>query len=504
MPVVSESSIRPGWALAVIVALAASCQVGADARSPLDRPTEQSWPAVNRWNDRMETEYAMFVAALGAAVEARRCHHLDECLRDPRANTTYEPAVDAALRLQLDCADLPYVLRAYFAFKRRLPFAFVSTVAGVGPDLRYALGVVPTSERSWRDFATPRRLLEGVVSSVHSGMYRIAASVGAGDFYPLRIERAAVQPGAIYYDPNGHVLVVARVDRDGLVHLIDGHPDGSLTWKRFGAAFAIGTARLGGGFKAFRPVGWNGSTITRTPDRDLPYLDAEHQYAHRSAGDDGRPYHLWVRASLAATGVAVDPIPDVRAQIAALCRDVAERVDAVQLAVDAGIARAPHPGVLPPNVYGADGDWELYSTPSRDARLKAAFLELRDTVAELPDRLALAQVLRQLWAEQASSPACRFAYRTSVGGTVVLDLDDVLDRLFDLSFDPYHCSELRWGARRGSAELATCGDDAAKRRWYEAEARLRNRIDRDYGAPTPLDAGPSTAPDIDVRRLLGP
>ena len=44
----------------------------------------------------------------------------------------------------------------------------------------------------------------------------------------------------IYYDPNGHVLTVADLAADGTVHLIDGHPDGSLTWKRFGQAFALG------------------------------------------------------------------------------------------------------------------------------------------------------------------------------------------------------------------------------------------------------------------------
>ena len=36
------------------------------------------------------------------------------------------------------------------------------------------------------------------------------------------------------------------------------------------------------------------------------------------------------------------------------------------------------PERLPVNIYGTEGDWEDYSTPSRDARLKTAFKELRD------------------------------------------------------------------------------------------------------------------------------
>jgi hypothetical protein len=70
--------------------------------------------------------------------------------------------------------------------------------------------------------------------------------------------------------------------------------------------------------------------------------------------------------------------------------------------------------------------------------------------------------------------------------------------------------ELRWGAVGG--ELATCRDGALKRRWYEAEQRLRNQIDRTYEARMDftlgeLEAGlpgtgPLAAPDTDARGYL--
>ena len=205
-----------GLALVVVATFAA----GALRDSPLDRPTDAAWPAVNQWDARLEAEYAEFVARLGDAVEARRCHRLAACLRDPTANLTYEPAVDATLDLHLDCADLPYVLRAYFSFKRRLPFGFVAGTRGEGRDPRYAVGIAPTSYRTWRDYPTPRALLRGVVGQVHSGMYRMAPGVEGSDFYPLRVAPGVVRPGAIYYDPNGHVLVVARVRPDlSLIHI---------------------------------------------------------------------------------------------------------------------------------------------------------------------------------------------------------------------------------------------------------------------------------------------
>ena len=503
-----SSAAQPGvrrdrWLIAIAV-VAAGCGTPSQAsESPLDRATDAAWPVVNQWDPRLEAEYADFVTRLGEAVEARRCRRLADCLRDPAANTTYEPAIDAALKLHLDCADLPYVLRAYFSFKRRLPFGFVASTRGTGRDPRYAVGIAPTAYRTWRDYPTPRALLRGVVGQVHSGMYRMAPQVEGSDFYPLRVAPGVVQPGAIYYDPNGHVLVVARVRPDGAVYLIDGHPDGSLTWKRFGAAFAIGTARLGGGFKAFRPLRVRGDEVLRAANAELPDFDGVSQYAHHDdpTAAEGGGYHAWVRAALTVTGVAVDPFAEFREQLEAVCGDLADRAAAVDAAIAAGLAGQPHPEALPENIYGTEGDWEVYSTPSRDARLKAAVRQLRAYADGLPRNAFVTLVLRALWWQTGSSAACRTSYRDSLGRTVDLGLDAVIDRLFALSFDPYHCPELRWGAT-ASSELASCPDDATKRGWYDAERRLRYRIDRAYGVPTPLDDGPEQPPDIDPRRAF--
>ena len=59
-----------------------------------------------------------------------------------------------------------------------------------------------------------------------------------------------------------------------------------------------------------------------------------------------------------------------------------------------------------------------------------------------------------------------------------LTIDHIAKRLFDLSFDPYHCPELRWGAR--GVELETCEDGPLKRRWYDAQRWLRNQARRTY------------------------
>ncbi|MCI5133459.1 MAG: hypothetical protein D3904_18580, partial [Candidatus Electrothrix sp. EH2] len=101
-----------------------------------------------------------------------------------------------------------------------------------------------------------------------------------------------------------------------------------------------------------------------------------------------------------------------------------------------------------------------------------------------------------LW--QANAAGIQVRYTDSGGRTVALTLGEIMDRLFKLSFDPYHCPELRWG----DTEAASCPDGPSKRRWYEDEQRLRNVIDKDNQAHTTLDWGPVNTPDIHLGHLL--
>lgn len=84
-----------------------------------------------------------------------------------------------------------------------------------------------------------------------------------------------------------------------------------------------------------------------------------------------------------------------------------------------------------------------------------------------------------LAAYKAVSDSCNVTYTKSNGQAVRLTLDQVRARIFDISFDPYHCVELRWGAQDAN-ELASCKDDANKKAWYAAERPLRNQIERRY------------------------
>lgn len=473
--------------------------------------SQGAWNVEHDWSDEEEALFTQFIEELGRSRAAGECWALHRCLANPEANILWDER-DEELWLFADCADLPMVLRAYFAFKRRLPFSFVSAISGdrytSGNDVRRRL-----NHTNYDNFAD---LANGISQQVHSGFYRLAPEIEGSDHYPVAVNRATVRPGTIYYDPSGHVLLVYAVEDDGTVLMIDGHPDNSLTVTPFSESLARGGRSQGGGFRGWRPTRLDESGhFVHHANAECPGFSDE-QYAG-SFDVDGRSvgYHEWVRNQLALAGVRRDPVEEFEDRLGAICDDIQARVDAVDRAIDAGIAAQDHPSELPYNIYGTVGDWETYSTPGRDARLKAGFralYEFVETSIELADAglsdfdgssEELVDAFLERW-RSMSDADCAMVYENSVGDHVVLDLDDVMDRLFLLSFDPYHCPELRWGAAPGlhDDELASCPDDEIKLWWYQAEQRLRNIIDRDPDVHTTIDFGPETSSDINVRNLL--
>ncbi|NLI77978.1 MAG: hypothetical protein GX442_16260 [Candidatus Riflebacteria bacterium] len=465
--------------------------------------------SATRWTDRDERAYEEFVQALGES----RHGNLNRFIHDPQANPLYGED-DKKFNLSPDCADLPYLLRAYVAYKLRLPFGWTSEISTRGGDERYSRGNRPAGERDLDGCDTPQRLF-GAVTLVNSGYYRMAPEIQDSDTYTVKVGRDSIKPGTIYYDPNGHVAVVYQVTDDGRVRMIDAHPDRSISRPWFGAKFALGNAQSGGGFRRWRPQWYSAEgRVNRLSNHNLPDFSGTDQYQRGFSfnGMGGLSYYDYVRVRLSNRGDRIRPLEDFRNMLADVFEDVRYRAEAVNICIQAGIHRKPHPGALPSNIYGTDGEWEQYSTPSRDARLKVAFrdLFLRTVgwirMAETGDpRLVydggpqrLAQELLAIY--DGLNPGMRVNYINSAGRAVGLTFQDVVQRLFDLSFDPYHSVELRWGAR--GEELATAGDDATKRRFYDLERRLRHQLERLYNVPTGLSLGPERPVNVDIRTWL--
>jgi len=496
------------------------------------------------WSDADERGFIEFIEAIGNS----RCGSIDRCMRS--AANPFAKTDPPGLYFAADCADLPYFLRGYYAWKRGLPFSYVSGVSprGATRDIRYSASGNAISSR--RDVLTGStsgpQLLVDLRNGISTATFRLHPEMEGTDLYPVRIDRKSLKPGSILYDPNGHVAVVYKVEDDGRVLFMDAHPDNSLTRGTYGKKFVRSSPGMGAGFKNWRPLKLVGATTT--PDgalvggrvvfaKNAELADfsteqffgnatrpADREWASGQFTIDGQQvdYYDYVRAKMGGGSLTFEPVQEVRNMVRANCEDLRYRAEAVDLSIRAGIQNKAQPSRLPTNIYGTEGEWEEYSTPSRDARLKASFKELRDQVQRFVEwhnagdkRVrfqggSIVQALLKAYDEEAA--LCTITYLRSNGTPVPLGYEEIRKRLFLLSFDPYHCIERRWGASQ-PAELATCRDDATKAAWYAAEQGFRNQIDRTYDArmdftlaelqgPIGPGKGAALPADIDVRGFL--
>ena len=500
-----------------------------------------------QWTDADEKGFEDFVRRIGES----DCKTMQECLTSPTSNPRFHATNPADMRFFADCADLPYLLRAYYAWKNGLPFSFASGMRSLGSpgDIRYNNGN-RVSTRKDLIFAgvDARRAIPDITTLVTTAQFRTAPEAAGQllpDQYPVGVTRDSIKPGTIIYDAYGHIAVVYNVTHEGRVLFMDSHPDNSLTRGLYGRAFHRQAPSVGGGFKRWRPLklvnatrqsdgSYVGGHIELAPDSQLRDWSDEQYFgtetprpkdwreARFTINGREKDYYHFVRLRLAPSGFRYDPIEETRVMVRNLCRDIHYRREAIDFALKAGLHRRTPPARLPYNIYGTDGPWEIYSTPSRDARLKTGFKELRDEIARFIDQVAkgsdeviytgsdLKRDLRNVY--EAETAACSITYTRSNGAPTTLTFRDVAARLFDLSFDPYQCVERRWGAT-SAGELATCPDKGARMAWYDAQRRLRNQIDRVYDArmdftladlkKKPPGSGVDSPPDIGIAALIG-
>ena len=190
-----------------------------------------------------------------------------------------------------DCADLPYFLRAYFAFKMGLPFGYsicsrggggaaprcgtwlsIQSAGGTGmaPVVQNAASPSEPSLQPAAPAPTQRlglvasfaRYLPNLANGVHSASGRTLLNDNNTDYYPVPLTQETLRPGVVYHDPYGHVLMIVRRVPEangeaGIILAVDGQPDGTVARKRFWRGnflFAQDPALGGPGFKRFRPI----------------------------------------------------------------------------------------------------------------------------------------------------------------------------------------------------------------------------------------------------------
>ncbi|WP_146155872.1 hypothetical protein [Enhygromyxa salina] len=397
------------------------------------------WDNERAWTAAEEALFSAWIRELfsGPADQDLAWKALSEVTSDPARNLLHdhlgrgEDHPSQGLELVPDCADAPYFLRAYWAYKRGLPFGFRKCSRGKkrppncfdlrtnldppdrrphwidpepepepepgsepDPELGSAAAVAsaaepepppPNAEVPSHNDKMEYFFQRSIGWSVHTGNGRCAFGDSKSDLYPVELDRRGLRPGIVYADPYGHILVLAelvapRGSSPGILFAIDGQPDGSITRKRFWEGNFLWNQtqpELGGsGFKAFRP-------IMNASEADNPMflqMDDATIAALRDYGDVSSMqqelsaiefYDLMERL---ITPGQRSPFAAQAELVAALAEAVRVRVTSVRNGVEYH-AKRPDEIVEMPwgySVFETSGAWENYSTPARDLRLLIA------------------------------------------------------------------------------------------------------------------------------------
>jgi hypothetical protein len=451
--------------------------VRADKPAPLSAVAGSVWPIRASWNRGTENLFSawiekMFDDPVDAAPSWPALH---EVLRDPSRNFLFDHLGlredEIKIVLRPDCADLPYFMRAYFAFKMGLPFGYSICSrggGGAGPRCPTWTSIVQNAAAESHAAAAPEpapaapaesgfasnffhrtaqpvsapaptpapppqrvglvasfaRYLPNLANGVHSGSGRTAAADNNTDYYPVALTQNTLRPGTSYHDPYGHVLMIVRRVPEangeaGIILAVDGQPDGTVARKRFWRGnflYAQNPALGGPGFKRFRPIvrEKNGSLRRLTNDeivRNPQYADFSLDPSHLGVED------FYDRMDDVMSPEPLDPLAAMKDAITSLEEQVKTRVLSVENGrkyQNSGKAE----GAMPDGaaIFETNGAWEDFATPSRDLRLLIAIDVVRgfpDRVARRPERYAMpkdrsvADVKAQLQSVLASEVAAR-------------------------------------------------------------------------------------------------
>jgi hypothetical protein len=169
---------------------------------------DQTWRVTKpAWTEEDERGYSAFIQKIGES----GCETPDDCINSD-ANP-YRGTDGRGISFNADCADLVYMLRAYYSWKNGLPFTFVNGVySRGGGDVRFSpKGNRVAGRSNITGGENGRAVINWVKDAVSSATYRIGPDMDENpitDLYPVKVQPGSIRPGTAIYDVNGHVALV--------------------------------------------------------------------------------------------------------------------------------------------------------------------------------------------------------------------------------------------------------------------------------------------------------
>ncbi len=441
------------------------------------------WPTERAWTTQMENLYSAWIDMLFFDTEeGQTWEFLHQVLKEAGRNFLHNHLgmnEDDTLILDPDCADNPFFLRAYFAWKLRLPFGYHACDRGsvrMAPQCGSWFSNLKPRKQGWDDLKAFQNFARIIKNTIHSGSARTAFSDNDTDLYPIPLQRRYLRPGVIFADPYGHTLMLVRwipqtQIKSGQLFAVDAQPDGTIGIRRFWQGqFLFSTNQVIGepGFKAFRPIVQERGKLRILTNDEISNSADYRNFALQQQNMSPQEFYATMDRI-----INPQPLDPVRA-FEELHQAIHERLQARAQAIANGEKYMEETNFeiipMPPGagIFQTSGPWEEYSTPARDMRLLIALdvlTDFPDKVARNPDAFAIPESkkpedlkvelnrLHAIWAKEIT-----ITYTRSNGQPHTLSLTDILKRRekLEIAYNPNDGVEVRWGAPEGSEEFSSC------------------------------------------------
>ncbi|HEY3388419.1 MAG TPA: hypothetical protein VGK38_02530 [Prolixibacteraceae bacterium] len=446
------------------------------------------WKTEHGWDSKAEALYSAWINALFFDADERSSWSaLHEVMQNKDRNILYnflslgedDPAVKNRVIMGPDCADNPFYLRAYFAWKLGLPFGYhLCDRGGIGRSPKTGEWITNESSGSKNQPVLAfNSFLRRVANGVHSGTARTALKDEASDYYPVPLTKDGLRPGTVFADPYGHTLILVRwvpqtSEKPGVLLSVDAQPDGTVGIKRFWKGnFLFTTNEVIGdpGFKAFRPIILKDGQPRLLKNKEISAKPELIPFSLQQQGMSGEKFYHTMEQLI--NPAPMDPEMALLDLIQALHEQLTVRITSV---ANGEAYMKSHPGeviAMPggtSGVFQAGGQWEDFSTPNRDLRLLIAMdavLDFPDKVLRSPGDFRMSKLhsaehvkknLEDFLAQKLSELS--ITYRRTNGKEQKLTLTEILKRkdAFEMAYNPNDGIEIRWGAPENSEERSTC------------------------------------------------
>ncbi len=430
---------------------------------------------------------------------------LDPAFLGEGGNPQMSAGLIRTMNSYMDCGKFTAFMPAYYAYRRALPWMTTMVISGQrGVDVRISAFNTPAG--GVNSFTSPSlsAFFNEAVGVFISGNYRVNLNdknAGQSDTVPVALNRASLLPGCMNY-LDGHCLMLAKVTEYGELYFLNCSTTNTRDIFTYNGMNAVGGITPRGSdpenewmgcFQGLRvpryPIAetdgrGNITKVRRRTDeemREFGFSTEQYDVVREisqtqhieEAGLKPQSLHDLIRLRM-KTVDRVAPAKFIEPYCEELLAAFVEREKFVQ---DAWADVRRNGGVVYPedqdedNIFQARGRWETWSSPSSDVDRRNKYFYLADWMEYVirmfgmkPSFVDLTGLEKYTIRSQADLAAALIAeknrifpiksmvYTTSKGEKVTLTLADIEKRLYDLSFDPNHPPELRWGAPPDSPE----------------------------------------------------